>query len=380
MAESQDLAQKLALVRGILEGAFFSPLSKGDLLAFKFGLSGLLSLEEDELFDLFVRSAMVAETVHPESAPGRTPLAWVMGLKETAPVMAQVMASLVSDRPLLFHRVLYALPAVVRQELNPDDFELMEDFLQKALEQGGGLGEAAREEAATVAARAFRAAGAEGGAAGSLASEKAAEILTAPEIAGFTTDAELVMWLAMGGGLDGVPRELGPETLVEVWRRWSSAVLGETFDLALTAALYPALSLSTEELGLHAPPGPDETHLVSAQCPFCGQLSSIQVTPKPRKVAGCDHLAYVGTTDEVHLLEVVERFDLGEDFKALLASYYDSPADHHLFSTIINDLFEMLSQQGRLHMSPLDCRTAPRAFYNLRAFFAGPRPEREKTH
>ena len=380
MAEPQDQAPKTALIQGILESAFFSPLSKGDLLAFKFGLSGLLGLEDDELFDLFVRSAMVAETVHPESAPGRDPLAWVLGLTDTAPVMAQVIASLVSDRPLLFHRVLYALPAVVRQELNPDDFELMEDFLQKALEQGGGLGETAREEASTLVARAFRAAGAEDEIAGPEAREKASELLSAPEAAVFTTDAELIMWLAMGGGLDNIPEELRPEVMVEVWRRWTSAVLGDTNDLALTALLYPTLALTADGLGLYAPPGPEETHLVSAQCPFCGQLSNIRVTPSPRKIAGCDHLAYVGTTDEVHLLEVVGRFDLGEDFRALLASYYDSPADHHLFANIVNDLFEMLSQQGRLHMTPLTCQTAPKAFYNLRAFFAGPRPETEQTH
>ena len=380
MAESQELVQKLALIQGILESGFFSPLSKGDLLAFKFGLSGLLGLEEDELFDVFVRSAMVTETVHPESAPGRTPLAWVLGLEETAPVMAQVLASLVNDRPLLFHRVLYGLPEAVHEELNPDDYEFMEDFLQEALKMVGGLGEGAREEAAIVADRAFRAAGADQDAPCAGAAKEAARILAGPEAAAFFTDAELVMWLTMGGGLDGVPDELKPETLVEVWRRWSSAVLGETGDLNLSAGLYPALALSADELALHAPPNPEETHLVSAQCPFCGQLSNIQVTPRPRKIAGCDHLAYVGTTDEVHLLEVVGRFDLGEDFKALLASYYDSPADHQLFANIINDLFEMLSQQGRLHMTPVSCQSAPKAFYNLRAFFAGPKPKVQQTH
>jgi hypothetical protein len=80
----------------------------------------------------------------------------------------------------------------------------------------------------------------------------------------------------------------------------------------------------------------------------------------------------VGTSDEVHLLEVLGHFDLGADFKALLASYYQSPADLDLYSTIVNDLYEMIQAQGRLETRPVQCASAPQAFYNLRAYFAGP--------
>jgi hypothetical protein len=106
----------------------------------------------------------------------------------------------------------------------------------------------------------------------------------------------------------------------------------------------------------------------------------VRLGAKIEPVKTCDHLLYLGTSDEVHLLEVVNRFDLGDDFRALLASYYQSAGDLDLFATIINDLFEMLTDQGRLDLAPVTCPTAPKAFYNLRAYFAGPPPSEDTRH
>ncbi len=79
-------------------------------------------------------------------------------------------------------------------------------------------------------------------------------------------------------------------------------------------------------------------------------------------------------------MQVVGRFALGADFLALIESYYRAPADHELFATIVNDLYEMFLHQGRLAMTPVESPTAGRAFYFLRAFFQGlPRPSGQ-TH
>ena len=129
--------QRLTVIQGILDEAFFTPLLKNDWLAFLFDQPGLLGLEDAEAFDLFVRAAIAAETIYPETARGRTPLAWLCSIEDQRPVLAQVLASLRYDRPFFFHRALLNMPSVTQAKLNPADFELAEDFLQKALEHPG---------------------------------------------------------------------------------------------------------------------------------------------------------------------------------------------------------------------------------------------------
>ena len=74
MAPTPDsLEARLALVDGILEGAFFSPLHLHDWLAFCCGQPALLGLEQDEMQDLFLRAAIACQTIYPELVEGRSP-------------------------------------------------------------------------------------------------------------------------------------------------------------------------------------------------------------------------------------------------------------------------------------------------------------------
>jgi hypothetical protein len=364
---------RLAVIQGILDTAFFSPLHKNDWLAFRFGAPALLRLEETEAFDLFVRSALAAEVMHPEEAEGRTPLAWLSRLDRPEPVLAHVLASLRHDRPLLFHRTLLSLSAVSRQEVKPEDFELVEDFLDQALRKSDtDLAESAAGELEVIAERALKAAGTGPESPDPRLAELAGQVLALPQAAELASEAELRLWMALGEGLEGVPPELRPGVMVEAWRRWVAAVLGLEPNLELLGRLHPGLDLTAPDLALYAPPEEDACHVIEAACPFCGEASRVEIGREIKSLASCPHLIYVGTSDEVHLLEVLSHFELGRDFRELLASYYQSPADLEMFATIVNDLYEMLANQGRLAAAPVSCQTADRAFYNLLAFFQGP--------
>jgi hypothetical protein len=380
--ERSGLDGHLAIIRTILEGAFFSPLHVNDWLGFTLGQPGLLDLEDDEVFDLFIRSAITAETIYPELAEGRTPLAWLSALEETQSVLAQVLASLRFDRPLLFHRTLFSLPAVIQGTVEPEEFELVEDFLQKALQKRNELRQAAAAERDTLYRRGLKSAGLEQ--APSQVREWAHKVLQAPEADQMRSDAELNLWLSSGTPIADLPPDLAPAVMMEVWRCWTGAVLGVEPDLELLGRLLPNLNLDASELGLYAPPGRETDHVITAECPFCGTKAALRLGKEIEQQSGCSHLAFVGTSDEVHLLEVVSNFDLGADFKELLASYYQSPPDLELFATIVNDLFEMFVHQGRLEVRPVECETALRGFYFLQAYFAGepqePPPDKSTHH
>ncbi len=283
----------LAVAAGILEEAFFSPLTRGDLLGFRFGVSGLLGLEDEETFDLFVRSAFAAEAIFPEAAAGRTPLAWVMGLSEPAPVLAQVLASLRADRPFLFHRAIASLSAVEAGHLDPDDFELLEDFLQKALEEESDLVAAAGDEHQLLASRALWTLGRHQDPPDPRVSELARAALDHPDLRRAQSDAELLARLRLGAGLAEAPDELAPAVLVEAWRRFTGAILGTVPDLALLANLLPELAISAEELALHAPADRRLAPEARALCPYCGQPARMSLGESVRKLAGCEHFIYM---------------------------------------------------------------------------------------
>jgi hypothetical protein len=378
--DPQSLEARLALVDGILEGAFFSPLHAHDWLAFCFGQPTLLGLEEEEVKDLFVRAALAAETIYPELVEGRTPLAWLWGMEDPRPVLAQVLVSLRLDRPLLFHRTLFSLPAVAQGTINPDDFELAEDFLTQALGEGMELAQAAAEELETLSRRAWQAAGQDPQAPDPRLAGLADRVMAEALAQGLESDPELRLWLASGPGLAGVAAELAPAVMVEVWRRWVGAVSGARPDLGLLERLLPFLALSAEDLALYVPVDPHAGHVIAAHCPYCSAQASVRLGEQVERLSKCPHLVYMGTSDEVHLLEVLGNFDLGADMKALLASYYQSPGDLELYSTIVNDLYEMLRHQGRLEARPVESQSAPRAFYNLRAYFAGPPSQGPTRH
>ena len=153
-------------------------------------------------------------------------------------------------------------------------------------------------------------------------------------------------------------------------------------ELLVRPSARAGLSLSPSELALYvALRSRASGQIIHTVCPFCsrGQRSSSLGKEVSEIKARCPHLIYVGTSDEAHLLNVLENFALGSDFLTLLESYYQSPADFELFATIVNDLYEMLSAQGRLGEAPV---TNPdtKGFYYLKAFFAGPPPEEESLH
>ena len=386
----QPIDNRLAQIQGILDTAFFAPLFKNDWLAYRFGQTAFLRLEEPEVFDLFVRAALASEVIHPSRAEGRAPLAWLGDMADSGAVLAHLLASLRFDRPLLFHRTLMSLSAVTRGEVQPDDFELVEDFLAKALAHSDlDLAEAAAGELDTLYGRALRAAGQDPLNPDPRLAELAAQVLAKPQAAELESDSELRLWMALGDGLDGVPAELAPGVMAQAWAQWAGAVIGASPNLELLGRMHPGLDLTAAELAGHAPPEKDQAHVINASCPFCGAKSKIQLGPEIKPLSSCSHLIYVGTGDEVHLMEALSHFQVGEDFRELLASYYQSPSDLDLFCTIVNDMFEMLLNQGRLAAVKVASASAPQAFYNLLAFFQKPetsaRPEpqgetRPQTH
>lgn len=379
MTNQEELYRELALVRGIVEGAFFSPLRVLDWPAFCFNQPGLLGLEAEEVFDLMVRGALAAETIYPADAEGRDPLAWLWTMEDPEPVLAQVLASLRHDRPLFFHRLLYSLGPVRDGGLDPDDFELVEDYLAKALAGGADIRQAAANELLTLTKRGLAAAGQEPGSADPKASQAARAVLAKAQLAEINNDAELLTWLTLGGGMREVEDKLAPAVMVMVWAAWCAAIVGAPPNLELLIRLQPQLELTAPELALFIPPDRQGGQVINAVCPYCNQQNTLRLGAEVKELARCPHLIYVGSSDEAHLLQVLGYFELGADFKALLESYYSSPADLELFATIVDDLYERISGQGRLASAPVESG-GTKGFYFLKAFFAGPPPGSETQH
>ncbi len=380
MSPNHHLPERLALVQGILQQAFFTPLHKNDWLAFCLERPELLGLEQEVVFDLFIRAAMGAETIYPELAEGRQPLARLWALPESGPVCAHVLASLRADRPALFHRVLTSLPAVREGSLEPRDYELVEDFLAAALSGDAGMKDAAQTELDTISRRALQAAGQDPDSPGPELEAAAARVWERADFSQLNSDVELIVWLALGEGLKGIDPKLAPGVLVQAWRRYVGAVSGAELDLTLLEKLNPKLGLSVPELGLHAPAPAQSGNVLEAICPFCGMRSAMRLGKTVERQSGCEHLSHMGTSDEAHLLTAMNPFDIGSDTRELLESYYHSQADMELFSTIVNDLYEMLINQDRMASEEVSCQSAPGAYYFLRAYFANPRPDEPTQH
>ncbi|MCB2225742.1 MAG: hypothetical protein KQH53_03610 [Desulfarculaceae bacterium] len=379
MDPREKLYGDLALVRGILETAFFSPLRALDWPAFCFDQAGLLGMEDEEVFDLTVRASLAAETMHPSESQGRDPLAWLWALPEPGPVLAHALASMRADRPFLFHRVLYSLGPVREGAIDPGDYELVEDYMAAALAGGPQMRAAAGQELNTLTRRALQAAGQDPESPDPALAELAAQVLARPQATGAHSDAELLTWLTLGDALEGVPGELAPAVAALAWSRWCAAIMGEPVDLELLGRLHPEVTFSPSELALYVPQEPGGGQIIHSQCPFCSEDNQLRLGKEVSEINRCPHLIYVGTSDEAHLLTVLENYELGSDFLALLDSYYQSPSDFELFATIVDDLYEMLSAQGRLGSAPV---TSPdtKGLYYLKAFFAGPPPQEEHLH
>lgn len=367
-----QLEQRLALVAGVLDDAFFMPLHLYDWMAYCLDTASLLRLSQSEVLDLYVRAAVAAEAMDPDAAQGRAPLAWLWSATDTEPVLAHALVSLRDDRPFLFHRVLWSLPAVRLEEVMPENYELMEDFFSAALRaQPEDLTETASQEIETLVDRGLQAAGLSPAPASPAVAAQAQKLLESPPALEVTSDVDLRLWLVTGG-LDKVEPDIAPAVLVEVWRRWCGAITGVSPDMSLLTRYMPELDISSDDLALMAPVDAGAAHAISAACPYCHQTAQVRLGPKVEATDRCEHLLYVGTDDAVHLWEVVSNFEVGQDMRQLMSSYYQSPPDLDLFATIVNDLFEMLAGQGRLEVLPVNSESAPRAFYHLMAFFGGP--------
>ncbi len=374
---SQVKPSDLMAIRAVLEGAFFSPLRLYDWPAFLFGQPGLLDLEDEEVFDIFVRAATASFTLHPEMDPATPPLERIFQSDGPA-VLAQVMANLRGDRPMLFHRMLLSLPTIKDGSLNPQDFELVEDFLAKALASPMELSQSAADETDVLYKRGMRAAGLDPDNISDELLEAAARILAHPEARRCTSDIELLMWLCGGGATEGIPADLATGAVVEAWSRWVAAVTAQPEGMRLLMRLWPEMALSQAELDQFGPSAREGDPVIEAQCPYCAAVNSLRLGSKVEEITRCPHLIFVGTSDEAHLFQVLRHFDMGADTEALLESYYDSPADMDLYATFVNDMVEMLLAQGRLDSAEVTCKRSPQAFYYLRAYFAA-REEDEAT-
>jgi len=264
-------------------------------------------------------------------------------------------------------------------DIDPEEYELAEDYLAVALAGGAQLKASSGQELATLTRRALTAAGQNPDKLDPALTGLAALVLDKPQAAQTHSDAELLTWLTLGEGLEGVPEQLAPAVTALVWSGWCAAVMGSPPDLKLLGRLQPELGLSVSDLALHTPQEPGAGQVIHARCPFCSEDNALKLGEEIGELSRCLHLIYVGTSDEAHLLRVLENFALGQDFITLLESYYQSPADFELFATIVDDLYEMLSAQGRLGAAPVTVE-GTQGFYYLKAFFAGPPPAEESLH
>ncbi len=368
----ERLDRRLALVKEILEGAFFSPLHAYDWVGFLFGQPGLLELEEEEVFDFFVRGALAAEVIYPELARGTTPLGWLWRMEEPGPVLAHVLASMRADRPFVLHRLLMTLPRLANGEISPEKEELVEDFFKRVLGEGNELREVAETEISVLRRRGLMAAGIKPGEHEEKLARAANQLLARPEAAQLLTDRELLSWLVLQPLQEDQPPEITAGAVVEAWYRWVGAITGVRPDLGLLTKLMPMLGMDANELALYAPVERELRPVLEATCPYCYSTCRLELTPEGvNEQARCGHLVFVGTCDEMHIWQVLRSYDLGEDFHQLLSSYYNSAIDLELMATIVNDLFELLRGQGRLKTSEISCEKAPKAFYYLKAYFKG---------
>lgn len=365
----------LQQVNYILEKAFFAPLQINDWLAFHFNQPFLLGLSQDELVDLFARIAVADERLHPEGDE-LSPLQRVMHSKAPIKVLAHALASLKDDRPFLFHRTLASIPAIVQGDLDPDDYESIEELLDEALDNGLELAAGAQTEIDGLRREAMQLL--EGN--GAEVDFHVKRLLESEDLREIKNDSQLRLWLTMGRGSEGIEQELLPLVLLEIWASWSSALTGAQKNAGFIVHSMPELDLSSQDLASFLPPRMDDSSIMSATCPYC-QGGNVINLDKDKIEAGhrCPHLIFIGTNDPMHLLRVLilTPANIGEDTLQLLDSYYQSVPDLSLFANIVRDFYQMLVNQDRIKESPVISQEV--AYSHLRAYFSQPMPSQKES-
>jgi len=360
----------LKLIDEILEQAFFCPLHINDWLGYNFNQPALMNLNDDEFFDLFIRITITIKTIYPKLIEKHLPITWPNLISDSKIILAQVLANLHHDRPSLFHRILFSLPSLGQQKLDPENFELIEDFLHKALEEKTNLIKEAASELMVVRYRALQASGQNITKLNKNLTKIARQVLTHKEATLCRSEANLRLWMRLGNGLIEIDQKIAPAVMIETWALFCGAITGAYPEPNILNLWLPQLNFNAQKVALLSPSNHQKKHIIKVDCPYCSTKVKLRLIPKIKQLTNCKHLIYVGTNDEGHLLKVLEYFDLGKDFKMLLNSYYQTLANLDLYSTIIKDLYNMLKFQGRLKNKEVKCTTAPLTFYNLQAYFS----------
>lgn len=364
----KNLDKNLRQINQVLEKAFFNPLHSSDWLGFHFDQPFLVGLSQNELVDVYARSALVQARLHPGQKG--TPLRNLLHTEEPEKVLAHALVSLKDDRPFLFYRTMTGL---LQEEWNPDDFDSMEEMLEEMLEAQVSMSHGAAQEIKDLRKEALALLD---------HTEPAAkikkylkQILESSDLTEIKNESQLRLWLSVGRGREMVPPELLPQLLIEAWASWVSMVTGVQKNEELLLLSLPELDISLEQLDGYLSPQSEENPTLSSTCPFCQGGNVIQVSQEKIEAHHrCPHLVFIGTNDPMHLLRVLilTPASIGEDTLQLLDSYYQTPGDLPLFANIVSDFYQMLVAQNRIKENAVTSTSRPdkRVYHHLTAYFS----------
>ena len=375
---SKKTEQSLQQINQVLEKAFFAPLQVNDWLGFHFNQPFLLGLNQDELVDLFARSALAAQRLQPQA--DTPPLTCLLHNPTPHRVLAHALVSLKDDRPFLFHRTLASLANMIQDDLDLDDFDSMEDMLELVLQNKLELSASAEQEIKALRKQALALIDTVPAA---KVKKYVKQILESDLLAEVKNENQLRLWLSVGSGRELAPAELLPQIMIEVWTAWARAITGVEKNATLLLRALPDLDISEEKLELYLAPNQEDAPTLSATCPYCQGGNVIKVIPgEIEAIHRCPHLVFIGTSDPMHLLRVLllAQVNIGEDTLQLLDSYYQSAGDLLLFANIVTDFYQMLTNQGRIMESSVSGQPHNLALEYMRAYFSQPASNQKEEH
>ena len=373
---SKKTEKQLHQINQVLEKAFFAPLHFNDWLGFYLNQPFLMGLAPDELKDLFTRCVLVEQRLNPDLK--REPLNFIIESSDQTAMLAQALASLKDDRPFLLHRAIANIPSLVQGEVDPNEYETLEEMLEEALESGVSLSMGAKQEIKALRKQALDLL--DDNVDRKLLNDEVARLLKSEKLADIHNEAQLRLWVSMGDGAAGIDPKLLPHVLVEVWTAWVGLVTGANPEVDFLLTCRPGLRLSDQVLESYTPPSAEERPSLSATCPYCQGANVIDMDEQQIVVTHrCPHLIFIGTNDPMHLLRILllAPAEMGEDMVQLLNSYYNSASDLEMFASIISDLYQMLLNQNRIKEVPVTNMPSGHSYSNLRAYFAHPQSRGE---